>query len=129
MRVRSSSRFGGATADDVTAKTTMLVVGAEGFGWVPVTRRRRASKLAAGRGAERAGRRAHRHRLRGSILPAGRVPTAEALKQQYHAVRDLLARYRSLREDHLRYLVKCGLIRPVLRTNADTFFAFPGRGR
>jgi len=39
-------------------------------------------------------------------------------------MRDLLARYRALREDHLRYLVKCGVIRPVLRTNADTFFAF-----
>src|SRR5262249_59444042 len=24
-----------------------------------------------------------------------------------------------------RYLVKCGVLRPVLRTNADTFFAFP----
>ena len=40
-------------------------------------------------------------------------------------MRDLLARYRALREDHLRYLVKCGVLRPVLRTNADTFFAFP----
>src|SRR5204862_3784487 len=39
--------------------------------------------------------------------------------------RDLLARYRFLREDHLRYLVKCSIIQPVLRTNADTFFAFP----
>ena len=53
------------------------------------------------------------------------VPTADALKRQYYAMRDLLARYRSLREDHLRYLVKCGVVRPVLRTNADTFFAFP----
>jgi tetratricopeptide (TPR) repeat protein len=53
------------------------------------------------------------------------VPTLEALKRQYHAMRDLLARYRSLREDHVRYLVKCGIIRPALRTNADTFFAFP----
>ena len=53
------------------------------------------------------------------------VPTPEALKRQYYAMRDLLARYRALREDHLRYLVKCGVIRPVLRTNADTFFAFP----
>jgi len=52
------------------------------------------------------------------------VPTPEALKRQYSAMRDLLARYRSLREDHLRYLVKCGVISPVLRTNADTFFAF-----
>src|SRR6185436_18296117 len=53
------------------------------------------------------------------------VPTPGALKQQYHATRDLLARYPALREDHLQYLVKCGVIRPVLRTNADTFFAFP----
>src|SRR6185436_7974386 len=53
------------------------------------------------------------------------VPTPGALKQQYHATRDLLARYPALREDHLRYLVKCGVLRPVLRTNADTFFAFP----
>jgi tetratricopeptide (TPR) repeat protein len=52
------------------------------------------------------------------------VPTPEQLRQQYQAMRDLLARYRALREDHLRYLVKCGVIRPVLRTNADTFFAF-----
>ena len=37
----------------------------------------------------------------------------------------MLARYRALREDHLRYLVKCGVLRPVLRNNADTFFAFP----
>ena len=29
-------------------------------------------------------------------------------------MRDLLARYRALREDHLRYLVKCGILRPVL---------------
>jgi tetratricopeptide (TPR) repeat protein len=40
-------------------------------------------------------------------------------------MRDLLGRYRSLREDHLRYLMKCGIVQPVLRTNADIFFAFP----
>jgi tetratricopeptide (TPR) repeat protein len=43
-------------------------------------------------------------------------------------MRDLLARYRSLREDHIRYLVKYGVIRPVLRTNADTFFSFADLG-
>src|SRR5262245_28793137 len=53
------------------------------------------------------------------------VPSPDALKRQYHAMRDLMVRYRSLREDHLRYLVKCGILRPVHRTNADTFFAFP----
>ena len=32
------ARLGGATADDVNAKTTMLVVGAEGFGPASATR-------------------------------------------------------------------------------------------
>jgi tetratricopeptide (TPR) repeat protein len=53
------------------------------------------------------------------------VTTPDTLKRQYHAMRDMLQRYRTLREDHVRYLVKCGVLRPVLRTNADTFFAFP----
>jgi hypothetical protein len=52
------------------------------------------------------------------------VPTVQTLRQQYHSTRDLLARYRLLREDHLRYLVKCGVIQPAVRTNTDTFFAF-----
>src|SRR5699024_7585299 len=51
--------------------------------------------------------------------------TSASLKRQYYALRDLLARYTALREDHLRYLVKCGVLRPVVRTNADRFLAFP----
>ena len=58
-------------------------------------------------------------------LPSGKpiagVPTPDALKRQYHGMRDLVARYSSLREDHLRYLVKCGLLRPV------ALFPDPGR--
>ena len=117
------ARLGGATSDDVNAKTTMLVIGAEGFGPTPEREKsnklRRVEELNAQQG------------LRIQIVSeeefcrlAG-VPTPSTLKRQYHAMRDLMARYRELREDHLRYLVKCGLIRPVLRTNADTFFAFP----
>ena len=114
-------RHGGETADDVTAKTTMLVVGAEGFGGPDREKSQklvRAEELIAQKVAFV------------TVLSEDQfcqlvdVPTAEALRRQYHAVRDLLARYRSLREDHLRYLIKCGLIRPVLRTNADTFFGF-----
>jgi len=138
------ARLGGATADDVNASTTMLVVGSEGFGTAPGTsglvpdatpdelesdlgrtvrdksnKLKRAEDLNAQREAQI------------EILDEDRfcrlagVPTPGALKRQYHAVRDLLARYQLLREDHLRYLVKCGIIRPMLRTNADTFFAFP----
>ena len=120
------TRLGGETADDVNARTTMLVIGAEGFGPAPdrdkSNKLKRAEELNAQPGAAAPPIRIVSEedfcRLTG-------VATPDTLKRQYHAMRDMMARYRSLREDHLRYLVKCGVLRPVLRTNADTFFAFP----
>jgi len=135
------ARLGGATADDVNAKTTMVVIGAEGFGPTG-THDEEAADLVAGSSRvvrERSNKLKRAEELNaqpGVARPirilteeefcrlAG-VATPDTLKRQYHALRDVLARYRALREDHLRYLVKCGVLRPVLRTNADTFFAFP----
>jgi tetratricopeptide (TPR) repeat protein len=119
------TRLGGATADDVSGKTTILVIGDEGFG--------SAASLGHGRDKSNKLRKAeelnaHDGRIRilgeADFCRLVGVPTPDALKRQYHAMRDLLMRYRALREDHLRYFVKCGLLRPVLRTNADTFFGF-----
>ena len=98
----------------------MLVVGDEGFG--PSAEKSHKLRRAEALNAELASPieivpEAQFCRLAG-------VPAPDMLRQQYSAMRDLLARYRSLREDHLRYLVKWGIIEPVLRTNADTFFAF-----
>jgi tetratricopeptide (TPR) repeat protein len=112
------TRLGGSSADDVNAKTTMLVVGDEGFGGAEKSAKlKRAEDLNAG-GAQ--------IRIVSETEFCGLVgvPSPAALRQQYHALRDLLARYRALREDHVRYLVKCGILRPVQRTNADTFFSF-----
>ena len=132
------TRLGGVTADDVNAKTTMLVIGAEGFGQAPAGEQ--ADEAAAGRSSPEKSnklKRAEELNAQAGAVPPIRilteeefcrlagVPTPDTLKRQYHALRDVLARYRELREDHLRYLVKCGVLRPVLRTNADTFFAFP----
>jgi tetratricopeptide (TPR) repeat protein len=131
-------RLGGATAADVNAKTTMLVIGAEGFGPTPnadedpdegssrtvrdkSNKLKRAEELNAQPGAVLS----IRILTEEEFCRLAGVATPETLKRQYHALRDVLARYRVLREDHLRYLVKCGILRPVLRTNADTFFAFP----
>ena len=133
------SRLGGVTAGDVNAKTTMLVIGAEGFGPTAnadeepaeagmgrtvrdtSNKLRRAEELNAQPGV------VHPIRIltEEEFCRLAGVATPDTLKRQYHALRDVLARYRALREDHLRYLVKCGVLRPVLRTNADTFFAFP----
>ena len=172
------TRLGGRTGDDVNAKTTMLVIGAEGFGpalsgalvhagageagaegpapgpeaavapaiapdttQISLTSaaRARASTGTAEQARDKSNKLKRAEELneqRGSGRPiqivteeefcrlAG-VPTPGTLRQQYHALRDVITRYRSLREDHLRYLVKCGVLRPVVRTNADTFFAFP----
>ena len=158
------ARLGGATADDVNAKTTMLVVGAEGFGSTPEPTGPSAGDLSSEAGVSsgppedsgfsrtagppvvsgfsRTARQRSNKLKRAEDLNAQEglkiqivseeefcrlvgVTTPDTLKRQYHAMRDLLSRYHELREDHVRYLVKCGLIRPVLRTNADTFFAFP----
>jgi tetratricopeptide (TPR) repeat protein len=113
--------LGGATADDVNAKTTMLVVGAEGF----ASGEARSNKLKRAEELNAAQPNPIQILSESAFCTLAGVPTPEALKQQYHAMRDLLARYRSLREDHLRYMMKCGIVRPVLRTNADVFFAFP----
>jgi tetratricopeptide (TPR) repeat protein len=119
-------RLGGRTADDINAKTTMLVVGEEGFGVDPAARdKSNKLKRAEELNGERGSGRAIQIITEEEFCRIGGVPTPGALKQQYHALRDVLARYRALREDHLRYLVKCGVLRPVVRTNADTYFAFP----
>jgi tetratricopeptide (TPR) repeat protein len=57
-----------------------------------------------------------------------KVPSPSTLRKQYHAQRDLLDRYRHVREDHLRYMQKWGLIRPAVRTPGETYYAFPDLG-
>ncbi len=116
------ARLGGATADDVNAKTTMLVVGDEGFGSVDRSQKlKRAEELNAQQ-SDSQGR--IRILSEDDFCRLAGVQPPEALKKQFQATRDLLARYRSLRDDHIRYLVKCGIVRPQMRTNADTYFAF-----
>ena len=112
--------LGGEAADDVNAKSTMLVVGAEGFGQAE---REKSNKL---KRAEELNAEGTKIRIlsEDEFCRLVGVPSEHVLRQQYHSMRDLLARYRSLREDHLRYLAKCGIIRPAVRTNADTFYAF-----
>ena len=103
----------------------MLVVGAEGFGPVSDDEDSRVSLKLKRAEALNAGGSTIRILPEAEFCQLVGVPSAETLKRQYHAMRDLVGRYQSLREDHVRYLVKCGVIRPVLRTNADVFFAFP----
>jgi hypothetical protein len=112
-----------------TAKTTMLVVGAEGFAAAGDISRGRSQKLI----------RAEELNAQQPAAPiqilsedqfcrlAG-VSSPDAIRRQYYATRDLLARYRSLRDDHMRYLVKCGSSGPSC-TQRRYVFAFFRSGR
>ena len=106
-------RLGGSAADEVTAKTTLVVVGAEGGSTGEKSQKQRK--------AEDLGIRVISEndfcRMVGLQPP-------EDLKQQYYGQRDLLGMYPGLREDHLRYLQKWGLIRPVMRTHTETYYPF-----
>jgi len=121
------ARLGGTTGEDVNAKTTLLVIGDEAASSKDDagTTQHQSQKLKRARDINAQQGDPIRIISEDEFCRLTGVPTAESLRRQYYAMRDLLARYRALREDHLSYLVKCGVIRPVHRTNADTFFAFP----
>jgi tetratricopeptide (TPR) repeat protein len=125
------ARLGGGTADDVNARTTMLVVGAEGFG--PSTDTPDSGGVSSPDASNKLKRVAELNAHRpmpirvvseDEFCRIAGLPTSETLRRQYHATRDILARYSSVREDHLRYLAKWGVIRPALRTNAEVFYTF-----
>ena len=106
-------RLGGSAADEVTAKTTLVVIGAEGgAGADKSQKQRRAEDLGV------------RVISENDFCRLAGLQPPEELKQQYYSQRDLLSMYPGLREDHLRYLQKWGLIRPVMRTHTDTYYPF-----
>jgi tetratricopeptide (TPR) repeat protein len=58
-------------------------------------------------------------------LGQARIVTTDSDKTtQRYGHRDILVMYPSLRLDHLRYLEKCGVIKPVHIDGADRFFSF-----
>lgn len=54
------------------------------------------------------------------LCRAAGLPDAETLRGQYYSSRDLRGMYPVLRDDHLRYLAKCGLVHPV----AGRYYSF-----
>jgi tetratricopeptide (TPR) repeat protein len=125
------SRLGGTIAPDVTDRTTMLVVGWEERASEAGSAERTASPAIHRSGklikAERVNERSPGRirivsendfcRMAGLQAPA-------ALRQQFYGVRDLRAMYPGLREDHLRYLEKWGLIQSAVRTKSEKYYGF-----
>jgi Tfp pilus assembly protein PilF len=121
-------RLGGIASEEVTTRTTMLVVGAGGVASLKDDIAEDSDKS---------------RKLRRAELVNGKVPGQVAivseddfcrragvaapgdLRQHFHAQRDILAMYPSLTETRLEHLEKWGVIRSVVRTNAETYYRFP----
>jgi tetratricopeptide (TPR) repeat protein len=86
-------RLGGTFAPQLTPRTTIAVVADRGGVEVP----------------------AHVGRVltEGDVCREAGLPDPDTLQSQYYSSRDLRAMYSALTDDHLRYLERCGLLRPV----------------
>jgi tetratricopeptide (TPR) repeat protein len=107
-------RLGATVMDEVSPAIDLLVVGADAG-----QKLKRAEQI----NAEIPGR--IRILSEDDFCDLAKVPSPATLRKQYHAQHDVLDRYRHVREDHLRYMQKWGLIRPAVRTHGETYYAFP----
>jgi tetratricopeptide (TPR) repeat protein len=115
-------RLGGEAADEVTVRTTMLVLGPE-----RVPQDEDGEKTRKLRRAEQVnGRQPGQVRIvtEDDFCALAGVPSPQTLRQQFYSARDICAMYPALREDQLRYLDNLGLIHTVLRTNAERYYGF-----
>lgn len=124
-------RLGGTASDDVTLKTTLLVVGGETYpdGVPDITRlandqSTHSQKLR--RAAQVNAEQPDRIRIisEDDFCRAVGLPLVAELREKHYGQRDVRAMYPELREDHLWYLQKWGFIRRAFKNNADTFFTF-----
>lgn len=126
-------RLGGSVTAEVTARTTMLIVGAEGLRAPraqgasappppPAPAKARRLEKAEALNARAPGRVAIVSE--GEFCRLGGLPSSETLRRRYHSVRGLRERYPLLRDDRLRHLEAWGLIRPIVRSNTDAYYGF-----
>ena len=126
-------RLGGVGEDEITQRTTTLVVGGGSYpDGVPDISKiaddhtthsqklRRAAQINAD----------DPERIRiiseDEFCRSAGLPSVAERRQQHYGQRDVLTMYGRLRADHLHYLQKWGFIRPAFKNKTDTFFAFRG---
>jgi tetratricopeptide (TPR) repeat protein len=123
--------LGGTSDEDVTVRTTLLVVGAESYpDGAPdlavllddTSTQSQKLRRVAQINSEAPGR--IRVLSEDEFCRLAGQPAVAERRTQHYGQRDVLAMYPALRVDHLRYLEKWGFIKPAFRNNADTFFGF-----
>ncbi len=128
-------QLGGLAADEVTAQTTMLVVGADGLSRLGGRSLDDDGSLAVGPPPKsRKLKRAESVNLetpgRIQIISEkdfcrlGQLESDESLRQRYHSLRQIRELYPQINERRLRYLEKWGFVRSLARTNSDTYYGF-----
>lgn len=112
-------RLGGIISEQVTPQTTLLVVADETLAGASERSQhvKRAEELKQQGGAIRI-------LSESDFCDLAGVPSPDVLRRQYHASKDLLARYPSLSDDQLRTLVKWGVIQPAVRTSHGAHYDF-----
>ena len=123
--------LGGTCDDDVTVRTTLLVVGAGTFpDGAPdlslllddnSTQNQKLRRVAIVNAAQ-PGR--IRVLSEDEFCRVAGQPAVAERRTQHYGIRDILSMYPALRLDQLRYLEKWGFIKAEFRNNADTFFGF-----
>ena len=127
-------QLGGLAADKVTAQTTMLVVGAEGLSRVGGRSIDEEGSLALPPPKSRKLKRAESVNSRtpdriqilseDDFCRLGQLESDESLRRHYHSLRQIRELYPQINERRLRYLEKWGLVRPIARSNSDTYYGF-----
>lgn len=123
--------LGGTSDEEVTVRTSLLVVGAASYpdgapdlslllddSSTQSQKLRRVAQI----NAETPGR--IRVLSEDEFCRLTGQPAVAERRTQHYGQKDVLAMYPALRLDHLRYMEKCGLIKPAFKNNADTFFGF-----
>ena len=121
-------RLGGVAADEVTPRTTMLVVGEGAPASKGAADRSGPSRLEVRKAEEvnAAAPGSVRILAEDEFCRLGGLPTAEALDRRYHSLRRIRRRYPRIRTDHLRCLEKRSLVRLAARTDVDRYYEFQG---
>jgi tetratricopeptide (TPR) repeat protein len=132
-------QLGGTFDEDVTLRTTILVVGAATYpNGIPDEQSLRADSSVHGQKLRRAWARLRDASAEQAVDATASIriisedefcrlvglPPIDDLRRQHYGQRDILAMYPDLREDHLRYLRKWGLLEPAFRNPVETWFTF-----
>jgi len=116
-------RLGGSVAGEVSDQTTILVLGS-GANGSEVAEARHAAAQERAEALNAASVRRIRIITESDFCRLAGVLTPDRLRQQFYAVKDIRGMYPVIRDDHLRYLDKLGLVQPVARVRGDRYYSF-----